>query len=67
MSPWSENGTLLHMKDIEDVKYYMTYNVMITLATQIAWTFHSLHMTACGAQMTFHVKTWERDDLVFML
>ena len=40
---------------------------MITLATQIAWTFHSLHMTACGAQMTFHVKTWEREDLVFML
>ena len=45
---WSENGILLQMKDIEDIKYYMTY-VMTTLATQITWTFHSLHVTARGA------------------
>ena len=27
---WSVNDTLLHKKDFEDIKYYMTY-VMITL------------------------------------
>ena len=40
---------------------------MVTLPAQITWIFHSPEVTAYGAQMTFHIKTWEREDLVFML
>ena len=45
----------------------MTYNVMITLPVQITWTSLMPHVTANGAQMTFHIKAWVGEDLVFML
>ena len=40
---------------------------MITLPAQITWTFLSPHVTAYGAQMTFHIKTRVGQDLIFML
>ena len=40
---------------------------MITLPVQITWTSLMPHVTANGAQMTFHIKAWVGEDLVFML
>ena len=34
---------------------------------QITWTFHSCHVKTHAAWMTFHMKTLEGEDLVFML
>ena len=45
----------------------MTYNIIRTLLMQITWTFHSCHVKTHAAWMTFHIKTLEGEDLVFML
>ena len=48
-----------------DILCHIIY--IVTFPAQITCTFHSRHVTAHGAEMKLHIKTWVREDLVFML
>ena len=41
----------------EDIKFYMTWNVIVTLPAQKTWIFHSRHVTGLGPYMNFHIKS----------
>ena len=45
LSPWSEKGRLLHITLHEDIKYYMSYIVIVNLPAQTTSLFHSRHVT----------------------
>ena len=40
---------------------------MVTLPAEITWTVYLRHVKGHGTYMNFHIKTWVREDLLFML